>query len=228
MRFVAHLVVLMLILSCAARSLLWAGPSPDELAHGIRETIGDAVAAGATHTFTTSSLGANLADYANNIGRDPARYEPLVEAARRILAGDRTPKQPPDATSHTLAKSATALLAALASTPAPPPADAAELRLTAHLARFHAQRIIAAVHYNLFKRGLRLAELLAATAREKEAVASWREAVAVATAGKLASAPALRAELKQLELNLKELEEQCCPPDEAILKEKVWQPSGNP
>ncbi len=33
-----------------------------------------------------------------------------------------------------------------------------------------------------------------------------------------------RSVLKSLEVNLRELEEQCCPPDEAIAKEKVWAP----
>ena len=79
------------------------------------------------------------------------------------------------------------------------------------------------MHYNLFKRGLRLAELLAATYKEKEAVALFRELVLLAGEG-----PAWRDELRQLERNLKELEEQCCPPDESVIHEKVWEPgSGN-
>jgi hypothetical protein len=35
-----------------------------------------------------------------------------------------------------------------------------------------------------------------------------------------------RDELKTLERSLKELEDQCCPPDEAVMKEKVWTPGG--
>ena len=35
---------------------------------------------------------------------------------------------------------------------------------------------------------------------------------------------ARRAELKKLEASFKDLEDQCCPPDEAIMREKVWKP----
>ena len=35
---------------------------------------------------------------------------------------------------------------------------------------------------------------------------------------------ARRAELKNLEASFKDLEDQCCPPDEAIMRGKVWKP----
>jgi hypothetical protein len=187
--------------------------------------------------------GARLAEYAKNQGANPARFEGFEAAARRILAGGTTAAQSVDATSRWLEDTADALFAAVESAEAKigaartPAFDAAlaELRAQALLARFHARRTIAAVHYNLFLRGLRLAELLAATLTEKEAVAVWRELVAV-TAGQPELASGLtvpmplrttnvRAELKELERSLKELEEQCCPPDEAIMKEKVWTPA---
>ena len=177
------------------------------------------------------SLGANLADYARNPGGDPAHFESLVEAARRILAGGTTDKRTPDATSAWLDETATAILAAVRETeaaagPARDPAleqSLAELRARALLGRFHARRMLAAVHYNLFTRGLRLAELVAATYGEKEAVAVWRELVA--TAGEHPLAAQWRDELKKLEANVKDLEAQCCPPDEALLLEKIWTPT---
>lgn len=188
------------------------------------------------------SLGSQLADYAKNEGSDPEQFESFAEASRRILAGGVTAKRTPDATSRWFDSTADAILASVraaeASRGAPRDKEFAatvtDLRILAQLARFHARRAMAAVHYNLFLRGLRLAELYAATLIERDAVAAWRELVAIAgdrhginsTVG--ARNPDLsghwRAELKKLEWNLKELEEQCCPPDEAIVKEKVWTP----
>jgi hypothetical protein len=188
------------------------------------------------------SLGANLADYANNEGTDTEQFENFVDAAKRILAGGVTAKRTPDATSRWFDATADAILASVraaesaAGSRRGPELDAtiADLKILAQLARFHARRAIAAVHYNLFKRGLRLAELVAATFEEQKAVAAWRELVAVA-GDRYAFDLAMgarnhdlcghwRDELKKLEIHLKELEEQCCPPDEAVLKEKVWSP----
>lgn len=195
------------------------------------ETIAGVAAPSAAADVERSSLGSNLAHYANNPGADPARYENLVDAARRILAGGTPEKRTPDATSEWLDDTATVILAVVreaetsrdAARDPQLKAKLAELRARALLARFHARRMFAAVHYNLFKRGLRLAELVAATYAEKDAVIVWRELVA--QVGNHPFAADWRAELKRLEASLKDLEEQCCPPDEAILREKVWQPA---
>lgn len=181
-----------------------------------------------------SSLGVNLQDYANNPGADRARFESAADASRRILKGETSVKHTPADTSRWLDAAADALLAHVRATEATtagvePSAEQAaaltEMRRAAYLARFHARRLIASVHLNLFKRALRLAELVAATLIEKEAVAAWSELVALAGDHPLAAV--WRSELKGLQLNLKELEEQCCPPDEAILKEKVWEPASD-
>ena len=189
------------------------------------------------------SLGAALADYANNEGSDPEQFENFVEAAKRIVAGGTTAKRTPDATSRWFDETADAVLASVQAAVAnagPNPgrefeATVTDLRILAHLARFHARRSIAAVHYNLFKRSLRLAELVAATFAEKDAVAAWRALVAAAGdrysfdlamgARNHRLAGHWRDELKDLEAGLAELEAQCCPPDEAVMKEKVWQPA---
>jgi hypothetical protein len=189
------------------------------------------------------SLGANLADYANNEGTDTEQFESFAEAARRILAGGTTTKRTPDATSRWFDATADAILAAVRAAETAAAADRSlefaatvtDLRLLAQLARFHARRSLAAVHYNLFKRGLKLSELVAATYAERDAVAAWRELVAVAGDRyhhdlAMGARPHhlcghWRDELRRLEAGLKELEEQCCPPDEAILKEKVWSPA---
>lgn len=155
-----------------------------------------------------------LGDYASATG-DPARYETFAETARRILTDTSTTKQPADVTALHLDRLAAALLVS----------SSLEDRLAAHRARFHARRFIAAVRYHLFKRSLRLAELVGATYAERDAVAAWRELVTLAETHRHPSAPALRADLKKYEASLKDLEEQCCPPDEAVLKEKIWQPA---
>jgi hypothetical protein len=179
------------------------------------------------------SLGAQLADYAKNEGSDTEQFENFAAAARRILAGGTTAKRAPDETSRWFDATADAILASVRAAEANVgpqrgkefDATMSDLRIHAQLARFHARRTIGAVHYNLFLRGLRLAELYAATLVEREAVAAWRELVKIAEERHAFDrASHWRAELKKLEGGLKELEEQCCPPDEAIVKEKVWTP----
>ncbi len=189
------------------------------------------------------SLGAALADYANNEGTDTAQFENFAEAAKRILAGGTTAKRTPDATSRWFDATADAILVSVQQAEAAIghqrgkefDATMTDLRILAQLARFHARRAIAAVHYHLFKRGLRLAELLAATTEEKAAVAAWRDLVTAAGdrytfdlamgARKFDLCGHWRNELANLEYDLKELEAQCCPPDEAVVKEKIWQPA---
>lgn len=206
-RFVPHIIRLrppmrrlLVLLLCATLSA--AAASPAAVEQLVRDALGNPPAG-------------SLVDYANAVARDPARYESLTNAARRILAGTPPTQQPPDRTALELHQLAESLLAS----------TAPENQIAGHQARFHARRIIAAVHYNLFKRGLRLAELVAATYAEKDAVAAWRDVVLVATFGQHPSAATFRADLKKFETSLKELEEQCCPPDEAVMKEPVWQPA---
>jgi hypothetical protein len=189
------------------------------------------------------SLGASLDAYARNEGTDIEQFESFADAAKRILENGTTTKRTPDATSRWFDATADAILAS---------AHAAEsaigdrrskefdstitdVKILAQLARFHARRAIAAVHYNLFKRGLKLPELLAATYTERDAVAAWRELVAIAGdrytfdlamgARNFDLCGHWRDELAKLEADLKELEAQCCPPDEAVAKAKVWQPA---
>jgi hypothetical protein len=200
----------------------------------VLETIAGAAAPAISADPERGSLGANLADYAGNPGGNPAEFENFVAAARRILAGGTTTKRAPDDTAAWLEAAANKILAATraaettsghrAVAPLESRTTLVSLRTRALLARFHARQMIAAVHYNLFKRGLRLAELVAATYAEKEAVAAWRDLVS--QCGTHPFAAEWRVELKKLEAGLKELEEQCCPPDEAVLKEKVWEPVG--
>ncbi len=192
------------------------------------------------------SLGVALNDYAKNTGTDTEQFESFDAAAQRILAGGTTTKRTPDATARWLDETADAILAETKAIetlwkPTAPRASLelestlTDVKILAQLARFHARRSLAAVHYNLFKRSLKLAELLAATYGERDAVAEWRQLVSIA-GDRYTSDLAMgarnhslcghwRDELVKLENDVKELESQCCPPDEAVVKEKVWQPA---
>ncbi len=191
------------------------------------------------------SLGAALADYATNEGTDVEQFESFADASKRIIAGGTTTKRTPDATSRWFHATADAILAHVkAAESAVGPARGREfdativdLKILAQLARFHGHRAIGAVRYNLFKRSLRLAELVASVYDEKAALGAWRELVAVA-GDRYAFDLAMgarnhnlsghwRDELKKLEVYFQELEDQCCPPDEAIMREKVWQPAAS-
>lgn len=209
---------------CLSAVVAHAVPAVAERTAALRATLTAALGQPSAGATPYSTLGPALAEYAGRAVGDPARFEGFAAAARRILAGGPAAGQAPDITALHLRQAADALLAALPASPRSDPA-ALDARLTAQLARVHAHRMIAAVHYCLFLRGQRLAELVAATYREKDGVAAYRELVAMAAATRHPATEALRAELKQYELNFKDLEDQCCPPSEATLKEKVWQPA---
>lgn len=132
------------------------------------------------------ALGNSLAEYADNEGSDVELFENFAEAADRILAHGATPKVTAEATSLWFDETSDAVQRsaadALASGAEGKEFDSAitDLRILALLARFHARRSMAAVHYNLHLRNHRKAELLAAFEGETEAVAAWRDLVAAA------------------------------------------------
>ncbi|MBL9203193.1 MAG: hypothetical protein JNL39_21985 [Opitutaceae bacterium] len=178
-------------------------------------------------------LATKLADYASGPAGDPSRCESFIEAARRIVAGGAATKRTPDETIFTLDELADQIFSAASAIEARARSartltadierDLVAIRTQAHIARFHARRIVAAMHYNLFLRSQRLAELVAATYAEKDAVEAWRQLTTLPAARGITEAR--RAELRKLEASYKDLEDQCCPPDENILKEKVWRPT---
>ncbi|HVS51957.1 MAG TPA: hypothetical protein VHD62_06335 [Opitutaceae bacterium] len=188
------------------------------------------------------SLGATLDAYAKNQGTDTEQFENFAAAAQRILAGGATAKRTPDETSRWFDDTADAILASVRAAEARIgdrrgnefDSTITDLKILAQLARFHARRAIAAVHYNLFKQGQKLPELLAATYAERDAVAAWRELVAIAGdrynfdlamgARNFNLCGHWRDELVKLEADVKDLEAQCCPPDDATAKARSWQP----
>ena len=189
------------------------------------------------------SLGASLEAYAKNTGSDVQQFESFDEAAQRILAGGTTTRRTPAATSRWLDETADAILAEVRAAEAGIGAlrgnefesTVTDLGILAQLARFHARRSIAAVHYNLFKRSQQPAELLAATLAEKEAVAAWRELVAIAGdrytfdlamgARDYSLAGHWRDELAKLTADLGDLRSQCDQLKESPATGKAWQPA---
>jgi len=189
------------------------------------------------------TLGDSLADYAKNEGTDVELFENFAHAAQRILANGATAKVTPDATSRWFDTTADAVLANVRS------AEAAigekrgnefdstitDFKILAQLARFHARRSLAAVHYNLFLLGHKKNELLAATAGEQAAVAAWRELVD-AVGDRYAFDLAMgarghhlcghwRDELPVLEANLYKLEEQCRSMKDDSTRDAAWTPA---
>lgn len=189
-----------------------------EVIHGAVGRAPTAADAGMLHA---DCLGVALADYASNPGADPVRYESTRLAARRILANETAATQGPEETSQWLKEAAARLEVRATAAPALLAEERRDLVRRAQLARFHAERLIAAVRYNLFRRGLSLAELYAATQQEKRAVEHWRQLVAGAGAHPLE--PRWREELRGLEAGLRDLEGQCCPPTPQHLAAPIWQ-----
>ncbi len=192
--------------------------APENLAAKVRIALRDALGEDAA---AGDSRGTRLAEYAARPAGDPERHESTRVAARRIVAELPAELQAPDVTAAWLLAAAREIESSLGAV-----GDSArrrELQSTAHLARFHGRRLIAAVRYNLFRRALSLAELYASVRQEKLALAAWEELVAAAEDD--ARGRAWREELARLQENLRELEAQCCPPQPEAVSGPVWRPA---
>jgi hypothetical protein len=134
------------------------------------------------------SLGAALADYAKNEATDVQQFESFAEAATRVVAGGVTPRRTPQITSRWFDDTADAIVQSVSEAEAAighlrgPEFDATatDLRILANLARFHARRSLAAVHYNIFKNTRDPRALDEAVAGERSAIDAWRAIVAAA------------------------------------------------
>jgi len=128
------------------------------------------------------SLGTSLPQYARNTGTDPQQFEGLEEAARRTVTGGTTTRRTPEDVSRWFDQTADEILSHI---------DAAQkaigtnngkefdstitdLRILASLAKFHARRSIAAVHYNIYRLNGNLGEFDEAMADERSAIKVWR------------------------------------------------------
>ena len=191
------------------------------------------------------TLGATLAGYARNEGTDTEVFENFTDAAARITTGGATAKRTPAATSRWFDATADAILASVRDAEAAAgvkrgnefDSTVTDLRILAQLARFHARRSLAAVHYNLFLRGGAKAELIAAAQGEKEALAVWRELVAAA-GDRYAPDLAMgarnhdlcghwRDELPRLEAGVAELEARLAQTPDAASPGPAWSPASD-
>ncbi len=212
-------------------------------AQRILDVVRLAVVPGVGDPVAGWSLGATLPRYAAAETGDARRLESTREYARRTLAGAAPNRITPEALISLLRTDADQLLVSCdEAAHIAPAADVelraavADLRVFAALGRFHALRLAAAVHYNLFLRAQRLAELVSATYVEKEALQAWRDLMAAASAADRSAARVrpLRlaadweADLVRLEASVRDLESQCCPPDPRLLREKIWRPAPVP
>jgi len=191
------------------------------------------------------ALGNTLAAYAKNEGTDTELFENFAQAAERIATGGATAKVTPEQTSRWFDATADDVLARVHGAEATIGAKrgnefdstVTDLRILAQLARFHARRSLAAVHYNLFLRSHNAAELAAATAGERAAVAAWRELVAAAGdryafdlamgARNYALCGHWRDELAKLEEGLAALEGQAKELPVLATSSPVWAPRGS-
>jgi len=191
------------------------------------------------------TLGATLAGYAANEGTDTELFENFVGAAARIAGGGATARRTPAATSRWFDATADAIIAEVNAAEAAIGARRSnefdstitDLRILAQLARFHARRSLAAVHYNLFRRDGRKAELLAAIAGERDAITAWRDLVAAA-GDRYAFDLAMgardfdlcghwRDELPRLESDLAALEARAAALPDAASTAPVWSPAAD-
>lgn len=191
------------------------------------------------------TLGATLAGYAKNEGTDTELFENFADAAARIAAGGATAKRTPAATSRWFDAAADAILASVRDAEAAIgtkrgheyDSTVTDLKILAQLARFHARRSLAAVHYNLFLRTSTKVELLAATHGEKDAITAWRELVAAA-GDRYAPDLAMgarnydlsghwRDELPRLEAGLKELEARVAQTLDRAATQVAWSPASD-
>ncbi|MGC4049570.1 MAG: hypothetical protein QM757_08670 [Paludibaculum sp.] len=130
----------------------------------------------------------SLPKYATLQGSDIEQFLSPREEARRQLDGTSTTRWRPQETSAWFTHIAASIesevnQAAKASGPKPGPellTTLTDLRILAGLARYHAQRLLAAVSYNLYLETRNTAAFDDAVQRERQAVDAWRSIVLAA------------------------------------------------
>jgi hypothetical protein len=128
----------------------------------------------------------DLADYAKLEGSDIEQFQNPEDAAKSILAGVPASMRRPSDTSRWFSEIAARIdghvrgaeRAGLAGSEAR--ATAADLRILASLARFHAARLLGAVSYNIHRINGDGTALDTALGYERAAISAWREIVAAA------------------------------------------------
>jgi hypothetical protein len=133
----------------------------------------------------------DLPQYAEGTGTDVEQFQSYQEAARQLLAGERTPLRTPQQTAAWFATVARQVLddvAAAAAAGAELQGQAkrefrtttTDLRILAHLGQYHAARMPAAVWYNVYLQSEDEFALDQCLAAESESIAAWKRIVAAA------------------------------------------------
>jgi hypothetical protein len=130
----------------------------------------------------------SLAEYAGEQGSDIQQFLNVREEARSIVQGSDTAMRRPEATSRWFAQTADGILARVALAEK---ADGSrsgkefrttitDLKILADLARYHSQRLLAGVGYNLYKETGDLGSFDEAIGYEKRALDAWGQIVTAA------------------------------------------------
>jgi hypothetical protein len=130
----------------------------------------------------------DLPVFAGAEGSDIAQFQNFEDAARSLLAGEPTAQRRPAENSRWFRGIARSILDEVAAAEASGPAPArkeylstvTDLKILAHLARYYAERIPAAVSYNLYLQTKNPAALAEAVRYEEKAVSAWRDIVGAA------------------------------------------------
>jgi hypothetical protein len=130
----------------------------------------------------------SLPEYAGEQGSDIQQFLNVKDEARSIVQGADTAMRRPEETSRWFAQTADSILTQIALAEKSAGAGASkefrttvtDLRILAALARYHSQRLLAGVTYNLYKETGDLSSFDEAIAYEKKALDAWSQIVAAA------------------------------------------------
>lgn len=131
----------------------------------------------------------DLPEYAKGTGTDVEQFQSYEDAAERLLEGGVTAKRTPfetarwfDDTAEQVLRDVAAAESALGSSNSPEfLATAADLRILARLAQYHAARMKAAVWYNVYLRTEDRVALEHCVARESQAINAWKRIIVSAS-----------------------------------------------
>jgi hypothetical protein len=141
-----------------------------------------------TRGWAEMSRQGSLPEYAGEQGSDIQQFLNVRDEARSIVQGSDTAMRRPEDTSRWFAQTADGVLTQTAlaekangsSTGKEFRTNITELKILAGLARYHAQRLLAGVCYNLYKETGSLESFDEAIAYEKSALDAWGQIVAAA------------------------------------------------
>jgi hypothetical protein len=141
-----------------------------------------------TRGWAEMSRQGSLPEYADEQGSDIQQFLNVRQEARSIVEGTDTAMRRPEETSRWFARTADGILANVALAEKAAGLDAgkelratiADLKILAGLARYHAERLLAGVCYNLYKEARDLQSFDDAIAYETRALDAWGQIVAAA------------------------------------------------